>query len=77
MNSYSVDSGAAYVFVRQSGTWGQVAKLTASDGTDSFDYTLPDGTRTANGKVTVAVTESKRRARRAFLSNGTVTLATC
>ena len=36
------DSGAAYVFTRQSGTWSQVAKLTASDGAieDYFGYSV-------------------------------------
>ena len=30
--------GAAYVFIRQSGTWSQVAKLTASDGAAGDDF---------------------------------------
>ena len=37
-----VDSGAAYVYIRQSGTWSQVAKLTALDGADGdrFGYSV-------------------------------------
>ena len=35
-------SGSAYVFIRQSGTWNQAAKLTASDGAaqDRFGYSV-------------------------------------
>ena len=35
-------SGSAYVFIRQSGTWSQAAKLTASDGAlyDQFGYSI-------------------------------------
>ena len=35
-------SGSAYVFIRQSGTWSQAAKLTASDGAlyDQFGYSV-------------------------------------
>ena len=37
-----IDSGAAYVFARDSGTWSQAAKLTASDGAalDYFGYSV-------------------------------------
>ena len=38
----SAQSGAVYVFTKQSGGWGQVAKLTASDGAadDNFGYSV-------------------------------------
>jgi len=36
-NDYGDDSGSAYIFERSGGSWNQVAKLTASDGT-THDY---------------------------------------